>query len=47
MRLRGYGVPRMNKGNRGDAYVRLIVGVPKKLDKRQKELIEELKDSGL
>jgi curved DNA-binding protein len=43
MRLKGYGMPRMDGGGRGDAYVRLQVTVPRNLNKRQKELIEELK----
>lgn len=47
MRLRGYGMPRMGGGGRGDAYVKIQVSVPKKLNKRQKELIEELKDLDL
>jgi DnaJ-class molecular chaperone len=34
-------------GGRGDAYVRLNVRVPKKLNKSQKEAVETLKGLGL
>jgi curved DNA-binding protein len=47
MRLKGHGMPRMGKADRGDAYVRLEVAVPRKLTKRQKELIEELREVDL
>jgi len=47
MRLRGHGMPRMNGGGRGDEYVKINVAVPKKLNKKQKVLLEELKDLGL
>ncbi|MFW6147728.1 MAG: DnaJ C-terminal domain-containing protein [Thermodesulfobacteriota bacterium] len=47
MRLRGHGMPRMNGGGRGDAYVKLQVAVPKQLSKEQKELIEKLKEVNL
>ncbi|MFH1263686.1 MAG: DnaJ C-terminal domain-containing protein [Pseudomonadota bacterium] len=40
LRLRGKGVYRRD-GGRGDQYVRIQVAVPKKLDSRSKELIEE------
>ncbi|MBW2104977.1 MAG: J domain-containing protein [Deltaproteobacteria bacterium] len=43
MRLRGHGMPRMNGGGRGDEYVKIHIAVPKKLNKKQKALIEELK----
>jgi curved DNA-binding protein len=47
MRLRRHGMPRMNGGGRGDEYVKINVAVPKKLNKKQKGLLEELKDLGL
>jgi curved DNA-binding protein len=46
-RLKGYGMPRMNEGSRGDAYVQVIVGVPQKLTKKQKTLLKEMEDAGL
>jgi DnaJ-class molecular chaperone len=42
IRLSGRGVPRLRGGGRGDHYVRIKVHVPKKLSRRQKELLEEL-----
>ncbi len=47
LRLRGKGVPILHGRGRGDEYVRLIVSVPEKLTKEQRELIEELQDKGL
>ncbi len=47
MRLRGHGMPRMGGGGKGDAYVKIQVEVPKKLTKKQKELIEELREVDL
>jgi|SRR5579872_2516090 len=41
MRLRGKGIPHVRGNGRGDHYVRLRVSVPKKLSKRQKELLIE------
>jgi curved DNA-binding protein len=46
-RLKGQGMPHMNKTGRGDAYVQVTVGVPKKLNKKQKALAEELRRVGL
>jgi len=43
MRLKGYGMPKMEGGGRGDAYVKLNVMVPKNLNKRQKEAIEAIR----
>jgi curved DNA-binding protein len=47
MRLRGHGMPRMNGGGRGNAYVKIQVAVPKKMTKKQKELIEKLREVDL
>ncbi len=44
-RLRGYGVPHVRGGGRGDQIIQLRVEVPKKLNKKQKSLLEELKKS--
>jgi len=41
-RLRGLGVPHLNSRGRGDLYVHLDVQVPKKLNRDQKRLLEEL-----
>ena len=44
-RLRGLGVPHVRGGGRGDQIVQLRVDVPKKLTKKQKQLLEDLKKS--
>jgi DnaJ-class molecular chaperone len=46
-RLKGYGMPHMDKKGRGDAYVEVVTTVPKKLNKKQKDLVKELADKGL
>jgi molecular chaperone DnaJ len=42
VRMKGQGLPRLRGSGRGDLYVHLAVEVPKKLSKRQKELLAEL-----
>lgn len=46
-RLKGYGLPRMKGGPRGDAYAEISIAIPKKLNKKQKTLIESLSEVGL
>ena len=46
-RLKGYGMPHMSGEGRGDAYVNIVVSVPKQLDKRQEELLKSLSEAGL
>lgn len=46
-RISGKGIPHFNQGGIGDMYIEIIVKIPKKLSKRQKELLEELKKEGL
>ncbi len=46
-RLPGYGLPHMKGSGRGDAFVEVRIEVPKKLTKRQQELIEQLSKQGL
>lgn len=46
-RLKGYGMPRMSGGVRGDVYVQTIVSVPQKLSKKQKVLLKEMEEAGL
>ncbi|MCB0218070.1 MAG: molecular chaperone DnaJ [Chrysiogenetes bacterium] len=43
LRLRGKGVPHLNGRGRGDHLVHIDIRVPKKLNKREKELLEELR----
>lgn len=47
VRLRGEGVPILQRTGKGDLYVRLVVSVPEKLDKDQKKAVEQLKKAGL
>lgn len=43
--LRGRGMPRVGGGRRGDLHVVVDVVIPRHLDARQKQLLEELADS--
>lgn len=46
IKLRGKGMPVVNGyGGRGDLYVKILVWIPRKLSRSEKELIEKLKDS--
>ena len=47
LRISDKGVPHFGGYGRGDLYVELIVKTPKKLTKKQKELLEGLKKEGL
>ena len=46
LRVGGRGIPHLNRGGRGDLFVTVNVDVPKKLSKRQKELLKELEEAG-
>jgi molecular chaperone DnaJ len=41
LKLKGHGAPKLKGGGKGDLLARLRVTVPKKLTKKQKELLEE------
>ena len=45
IKLKGKGFPGRGFRGRGDQYVRLVVNIPKKLSKHQKDLLNELDDS--
>jgi len=45
LRLRGKGIPDVNGYGTGDLLIFVQVWVPKKLDKKEKELLEQLRDS--
>lgn len=45
IKLKGKGLPHLQSRGRGDQYVRLVVNVPKKLNKHQKNLLEEFQKS--
>jgi DnaJ-class molecular chaperone len=44
IRLRGQGMPHLQARGRGDQYVRLIIKVPERLSRRQRQLLEELEE---
>ncbi len=46
-RISGKGLPRLSGYGQGDLYVTIDVIVPKKLNKKQKELLEELRKEGM
>jgi curved DNA-binding protein len=47
IRLKGFGLPRLQGGGKGDEFVRVIVKTPRTLSEKQKRLVEELKKEGL
>ncbi|MBO5530691.1 MAG: molecular chaperone DnaJ [Bacilli bacterium] len=47
LRVKGKGVPYLNSSKVGDLYIILNVVIPTKIDKKQKKLFEELRDSEL
>ena len=47
IRLRGKGVPVIRGRGKGDEYVKLDVIIPERLNKEQKNLLEEIKKEGL
>ena len=47
IRLRGEGVSHLKSRGNGDLYVRIVVDVPEKLSREQKNLLKELQEAGL
>jgi molecular chaperone DnaJ len=45
-RLRGHGVPYLNRSGRGDQHVKVLVVTPKNLNEKQKELLREFAAAG-
>ena len=45
--MKGYGVPNLKGGTKGDQYVKINVEVPKKLSERQIKLIKQLAEDGI
>jgi len=46
-RISNKGIPHFKRGGRGDLYVQLDIAVPKKISRKGKELLQELKKQGL
>ena len=46
LRLRGHGMPSVRASQRGDHHVTVHVVVPTKMNKRQRELLEEYAHAG-
>lgn len=44
-RLKSKGIKKINRSDRGDQYVRVVVEVPSKLSKKQKDLLKEFESS--
>ena len=47
LKLKGHGAPKLKGGGKGDLLVRVRLTVPKKLTKKQRELVEELQRTGV
>ncbi|HPK53970.1 MAG TPA: J domain-containing protein, partial [Smithellaceae bacterium] len=47
IRMKGYGVPGLKGGIKGDQYVKIGIEVPKKLSERQQKIIKQLADDGI
>jgi len=47
LRISKKGIPHFSRYGRGDLYIELIVKTPKRLTKKQKELLRKLKEEGL
>lgn len=45
--ISGKGIPRFSGYGKGNMYVQLIIKTPKKLNRKQKELLEQLKEAGI
>ena len=47
IRIQGRGVPNSTRRGRGDVIVRLVIELPKKLSKKAKGLVEDLREEGV
>lgn len=45
LKIKGRGMPRLQKGGRGDLLVQILVETPKKLNRKQKQLFEALEQT--
>ena len=46
-RIKGQGVPQLERSGRGDQMVTIVVDIPKSPTREQKRIIEDLEDAGL
>ena len=46
LRIKGRGAPRLKGSGKGDVLARLRIQVPKRVGKKERELLEELKKAG-
>ena len=46
LRIKGRGAPRLNGSGKGDVLARIKIQVPKKMNKKQRELLEALQKAG-
>ena len=47
LRLKGLGLPSIDRGSQGNLYVEITVDTPKRVTDRQRKLLEELRNEGL
>ena len=47
LRLKGQGLPKFGQGGRGDLFVKIKIKVPQKLNKKQRQILENLAEEGL
>ena len=47
IRMKGYGIPGLKGGAKGDQYVKILVEIPRKLTDKQTQLINKLSEEGL
>jgi len=46
LRIKGRGAPKLNGSGKGDVLARVRIQVPKRVNKKERELLEELKKVG-
>lgn len=47
IRMKGFGIPRFGKTGKGNQYLVINVDIPKKLTKKQREIVKQLSEEGL
>jgi curved DNA-binding protein len=46
IRMKGFGIPHLKGKGKGDQYIKITIEIPKKLTKKQSELIKKLSEEG-